>query len=335
MIGCLLLAPAAHAGQGNSTTPTFPVASNVGDTELDASIEILNVSTPPQSGGTSTICNVGDTGLCAGDQGITLVPSCGAVDPSLLTCTRPDPDVFAVTSTPTGAAGSACAGVVFDVVVVDAAVGRLRFTPRGGVSISLAPGAVCSIAFKISVLKLPTVDEDLAATGVQTKQLASSRLVSTVSATSGQGTGTSFGTTVNPPPPPPPPAPPPPCVPPPGPAPPGGVLCAPVAPSSAAPATARITGRTGCVTRNFDVAVSGQNIRRVTFTIDGRPVRTLTRPNRGSRYVLPIRPGRLARGTHRVLARTLFTAESGARARTLRVVFQRCARVAGAPRFTG
>jgi len=89
------------------------------------------------------------------------------------------------------------------------------------------------------------------------------------------------------------------------------------------------------VTRNFDVAVSGQNIRRVTFTIDGRAVRTLTRPNRGSRYVLPIRPNRLARGTHRVLARTLFTPESGARARTLRVVFQRCARVAGAPRFTG
>jgi hypothetical protein len=36
-----------------------------------------------------------------------------------------------------------------------------------------------------------------------------------------------------------------------------------------------------------------------------------------------------------VLARTTFSAASGTRARTLRVVFQRCARAASAPQFTG
>ena len=194
VIGGLALAPAAaHAGQGNSTTPTFPIGATVGDTNLDASIEIFNQSTLPQSGGTSTICNAGDPGLCAGDQGITLVPSCGIVDPTILSCTGPDPGVFAVTSAPVGAAGSACAGVVFDVTVVDPATGRLRFTPQGGAHVSLSPGATCAIDFKISVLKVPTLDEDPTSIGVQTKQLASSRLVSTVFPTSGQGTGTSFG----------------------------------------------------------------------------------------------------------------------------------------------
>ncbi|MGH2944524.1 MAG: hypothetical protein ACRDLN_17315, partial [Solirubrobacteraceae bacterium] len=105
--GWLVLAPAiAQAGQGNSTTPTFPVAATVGDSALDASIEILNRSTAPQADGTSTICNLGDAGLCAGDEGITVVPSCGQVNQAILACGAADPGVFAIASTPTGAAGS-------------------------------------------------------------------------------------------------------------------------------------------------------------------------------------------------------------------------------------
>jgi len=354
--GGLALAPAlAQAGQGNSTTPTFPVTAKVGDKDLDASIDILNASSLPQSLGPSTICNFGDPGQCGGDEGITLVPSCGQIDPAgVRTCTSPDPNVFALASPPVGAAGSGCADVPFDVTVADAPLGSWRFTPQNGVRISLSPGAMCTIAFKLIVLKMPTLDIDPETIGIQTKQLASSRLVSTLFTTSGQGTGTSLGTTVNPPPPPPPgpPPPPPPCVPPPGPPPPGSTVCTPppLGPSSCTPSpgpappggticppggTARISGKTGCVTQNFDVTVTGQNIGRVTFSLDGKRIKTLRKPNVGRRYRIAVRPGRLRRGTHRIVALTTFTAASGTAARRLRVVFQRCARAGSAPQFTG
>ena len=84
--------------------------------------------------------------------------------------------------------------------------------------------------------------------------------------------------------------------------------------------------------------VSGRQIERVIFTLDGKVVRTLTRPNSGSRYKLPVNAARLSRGTHRVLARTVFSSQSGTRPRTLRVTFSRCARRAvspSTPAFTG
>ena len=69
--------------------------------------------------------------------------------------------------------------------------------------------------------------------------------------------------------------------------------------------------------------------------MDGKKVRTLTRPNRGTRFALAVRPDTLRRGTHRVLAVTYFTTASGTKSRTLRVTFSRCSRAAVAPRFTG
>ena len=114
------------------------------------------------------------------------------------------------------------------------------------------------------------------------------------------------------------------------------MCAAPVVPSSAPTSgTAQISGTTGCATQNFNVTVTGQHIRRVEFSLDGRRVKTLTKPNSAGRYVLAVRPGRLKNGTHRIVARTTFTAASRTRTRSLRVVFQRCARVVSAPRFTG
>jgi hypothetical protein len=109
-----------------------------------------------------------------------------------------------------------------------------------------------------------------------------------------------------------------------------------VLPETSTPSgTARAIAPSGCVTTNFNVQVTGRQIRRVVFYLDGRKISTLTRPNRGTRFVLPIRPNSLRRGTHRVLAVTSFTTASGTRPRTLRVTFSRCGRVAAAPRFTG
>ncbi len=117
------------------------------------------------------------------------------------------------------------------------------------------------------------------------------------------------------------------CVPPPGPAPAGQVLCA--------RGVASIRGRTGCQGTPFRVVVSGRQIERVTFTMDGRIVRALAKPNSGSRYVLAVNPRALPRGVHRVLARTTFKKNSATKARTLRVTFSRCARIATSPAFTG
>jgi hypothetical protein len=156
-----------------------------------------------------------------------------------------------------------------------------------------------------------------------------------------------------PPPPPPPvvtPPPPPPvtCTPPPGPAPPGGKLCSTpptscTTPPGPAPAggtlctrgTAAISGKTGCQGAPFNVVVSGHQISRVVFTLDGKVIKTLRRPNSGTRYKLPVRPGSLKSGTHHIVARTIFAAKSGTKSKTLRVTFSRCAHQAALPAFTG
>jgi hypothetical protein len=117
------------------------------------------------------------------------------------------------------------------------------------------------------------------------------------------------------------------CTTPPGPAPAGGELCARGA--------ATISGRTGCQGTAFNVTVSGREIEQVVFTLDGKIVRVLSKPNSGSRWTLPVNPKAMRNGVHRVLARTIFTKQSGTKSRTLRVTFSRCARRATSPAFTG
>jgi hypothetical protein len=118
-----------------------------------------------------------------------------------------------------------------------------------------------------------------------------------------------------------------PCTPSPGPAPTGGKLCA--------RGTAAISGKAGCQGTAFRVSISGREIERVVFTIDGKTVRVLSRPNSGDRWVLPVNPRTKTAGVHRVLARVIFTKQSGTRSRTLRTAFSRCARRAALPAFTG
>ncbi|MDX6677219.1 MAG: hypothetical protein QOE31_1271 [Solirubrobacteraceae bacterium] len=117
------------------------------------------------------------------------------------------------------------------------------------------------------------------------------------------------------------------CTTPPGPAPAGGKICA--------RGTAAIRGRTGCQGTVFNVTVNGRQISRVVFALDGKVVRTLTRPNSGTRYVLKVNPRTMRNGVHRIIARTTFVKQSGTRARVLRVTFSKCARRATSPAFTG
>ena len=83
------------------------------------------------------------------------------------------------------------------------------------------------------------------------------------------------------------------------------------------------------------VVVSGTRIERSSSPWTAEIVRVLTQPNSGIRWILPVNPRTMKFGVHRVLARTIFTKDSGTKSRTLRVVFSRCARRAVSPAFTG
>ena len=108
----------------------------------------------------------------------------------------------------------------------------------------------------------------------------------------------------------------------------GGVL-----PETIVSGRAALRGPSGCVKQAFRARVSGRSIASVTFSIDGRKIKTL----RGERavYAIKVRPNKYGFGRHKVAARVEFTSASGTRARTLRLTFRRCAQGAVAPRFTG
>ena len=360
-VALLAGASAAWAGPALSTAVTVPQSLAVGNTGVPTTLQILNTS----------VVGPGETGYDSDTyriDAITLVPSCGSQIFSA-DCPVSARDAGVVVPAPlsaSGRAGTACAGRTFTIANIDAAQGKYQFTPNATILLGAANGPVaaarCIIDFTASVLKVPTIDSDPDA-GLQTDQKA---FASTTDVTPGLNLNQTAGgigtaqTTIAPPPPPPPvappppppvappPPPPPPCTPPPGPAPPGGVLCAErnevcTPPPGPAPAggklcargTAAIRGRTGCQGIPFRVAVSGRQIQSVLFTMDGKKVRMLTRPNSGSLYVLNVNPRTLRTGVHRVLARTIFRKESGTRSRTLRVTFSRCARRAVSPAFTG
>ena len=340
-LGALALAPAsALAGAQMGAGPTFPDSVTVGQTGVKGTVVLEHTSTSTEASLLATVCNKGE---CAGpSEGITITPSCGAIN-AVPACTAPDPGVFEVAPVATLAPGSSCGlppAHPFDVAVADPVTGKLRITPKGGAHVVLGPkgtpSAICEIELTFSVRKEPAVDFFPARTGTQTLQLVSADM--TVNGVQGFGRGSSTGTTVLPPPPPPPPPPlppPPPSPPPPPPPvspPPPPPPTSPLTPSSVG--TARITGRSGCVARNFDVQVTGTEIRQVAFYLDGKKFKTLTKPNAGSgTFRIRVLPATLKRGTHRIIARASFTPASATKARSLRTVFSRCAR--GAPRFTG
>ena len=97
--------------------------------------------------------------------------------------------------------------------------------------------------------------------------------------------------------------------------------------------SARLRGPSGCVYRPFNAVVSGRQIRRVTYFVDGRRVARRAARSGQTRFTARIRPGALRPGVHRVTARVVFRA--GTRPRTLVLSFQRCVPQDPSPRFTG
>jgi hypothetical protein len=104
---------------------------------------------------------------------------------------------------------------------------------------------------------------------------------------------------------------------------------------SAAGASARLSGPGRCVRGPFRARVSGREIARVTFFVDGKHRRTVTAT--GGRTVFSLRVDSLGQnlGVHHITAKVRFTPDSGATSRTLRLVYQRCSKAPVKPRFTG
>ena len=153
--------------------PISPRAVTVGNAGVPASIEIRNTNADANAAQPNTVCNFGDGAPCpAGDPGITLIPACNQLGVVLRRARAREPGVFRVSDTATGAAGTACAGMVFNVALADPANGQVRFTPqRRRARDAAGAGAFCRIGFTFSVLRTPAVDQNPAAEGVQTAQV--------------------------------------------------------------------------------------------------------------------------------------------------------------------
>jgi hypothetical protein len=109
-----------------------------------------------------------------------------------------------------------------------------------------------------------------------------------------------------------------------------------VSPEIARPGSAKLTGPHGCPDTNAVAAtVSGKRIVKVTFYVDNKKVKTLTKPNKGGRWALSVNMRKIAYGSHRVTAKVEFAKSSGTKAKTLRLSFSRCGANNVRPQFTG
>jgi archaellum component FlaG (FlaF/FlaG flagellin family) len=106
--------------------------------------------------------------------------------------------------------------------------------------------------------------------------------------------------------------------------------------SRALPGSAKLRGPGACPSgRVARATVTGKRIAKVTFLVDGRRVRTVTKADSRGRWILPVRLRSLRAGAHRITARVQFTAASGTATKTMNVTVTKCAAGAVSPQFTG
>jgi uncharacterized protein YkwD len=169
VLGALALAPASAQAVVADTASQFPAEVTVGQTGIPASIVLTNLNNGSESFNTNNVCNVGSSSPCDGATGITLVPSCALIG-EMTMCDTPDPGVFQISATATGAL--ACAGMTVAVTDIAGPLGAVLFTPVPTAEVTLpGNGAQCRIDFTLHVLKMPA-GAPLTGGGVPTSQLA-------------------------------------------------------------------------------------------------------------------------------------------------------------------
>ncbi|MEA2193710.1 MAG: hypothetical protein QOG42_144 [Solirubrobacteraceae bacterium] len=147
----------ASAGVGISASLNWS-GGTVGTTGLPASVTITNTNSPPNNAESNALTQ------------LRVALSCGTTGTVANLCPSPDPGVFSISSTATGRAGSACAGVIFSVSAPDAS-GVVTFTPSGGPVVIPPPGGTnqCTVDFTVGILKVPTIDAAPGTPGLQTR----------------------------------------------------------------------------------------------------------------------------------------------------------------------
>jgi hypothetical protein len=109
-----------------------------------------------------------------------------------------------------------------------------------------------------------------------------------------------------------------------------------VSPEIVRPGSAKLTGPNGCPDTNAVAAtVTGKRIVKVTFYVDNKKVKVLTKPNKKGGWSLSVNMRKIAYGSHRVEAKVEFAKSSGTKPKTLRLSFSRCGANSVKPQFTG
>ena len=108
-----------------------------------------------------------------------------------------------------------------------------------------------------------------------------------------------------------------------------------VEPTRVTPGTARLLGPTGCAAKAFTARIRGTKVQSVTFVLDGKMVKRITKTSVSGLYSLRINPKQLRVGVHRLVVSVTFQKDSGTNSKKMRLSFQRCARKLAVPRFTG
>jgi hypothetical protein len=188
----------AWAGVGLAADPIFPSIVTVGDTDVSASVIVVN-----QSNAGEAVGNVAVTSL-------RLVPSCSRATASDPECdiapSIADPGTFTLSATGAGQAGTACGGQTFSITTSNPATGEVSFAPTVG-TLVLGPPSIgndldmCRIHFMFSVNDVPDFDQNSAVPGLQTAQLASAVGQHQTSGVAGAGFGSDTTTVTAPPPP--------------------------------------------------------------------------------------------------------------------------------------
>ena len=143
----------------------FPETVTVGDT-FPAGVALSNFSTPPQST-TDPILYWSDIDLYPACTNTT-VDCPGGIDAGVYQTP---------TGTGTGAGDASCTGTW---TISEPTPGRFRLTPPGGNgTVGTATGQTCNVFFSMIVRRLPAVDSEGGAAGIQTRSVVSATFTGT------------------------------------------------------------------------------------------------------------------------------------------------------------
>jgi hypothetical protein len=83
-------------------------------------------------------------------------------------------------------------------------------------------------------------------------------------------------------------------------------------------------GPAACAAHATPVYITGRQIQSATFYLDGKKVKTITRPNKAGRWGITVSANQLRYGAHNVRIVVVFTPNSQTKPKTLKVLLVRC-----------